>query len=146
LRKGIGLISTLIILLLVATLTVMVLKISFISISHVSDTYMKERAELFMQSAIENALLAIEGYKRNTTNKCLQTMHFVDENKRFEANVTVLKYYCYNLDNCPCDNAVKIETDKSHGNVLLKVIVNSISSPKNNNKKIRIEKITLQRP
>ena len=149
-RKGIGLISALMILLLMATLIVAILKISFISVKHVSDSYMRERAELFMQSAIENAILAIEGYERNISSKCLKHITFRDESKRFRADVDILRYYFYkNSDEAGynCDNAVLIDTDKSHGNVLLKVVVESnISNPRNSGKHIRIQKITLQRP
>ena len=143
-KKGIGVISALIIMLLIATLMVIVTKFSFISVKHVSNTYLQQRGMLFMQSAIENALLAIEGYKRNSN--CLKHITFKDEQNRFIANIDVLRYYCYNLNDCPCDNVKKISTDKSHGYVLLKVVVKSSSNPRNNNKKIRLEKITLQRP
>jgi len=145
LKKGIGVISALIIMLLIATLMVIVTKFSFISVKHVSDTYLQQRGMLFMQSAIENAILAIEGYKRN--NNCLKHITFEDEQNRFIANIDVLRYYCYDLDDCPCDNVKKISTDKSHGYVLLKVVVESnLSNLRNDNKKIRLEKITLQRP
>ena len=146
-KKGIGVISALIIMLLVATLMVIVTKFSFISVKHISDTYLQQRGMLFMQSAIENAILAIEGYKRDSNNNCLRHITFKDEQNRFIANIDVLRYYCYDLDDCPCNNVKKISTDRSHGYVLLKVVVESnLSNPRNNNKKIRLEKITLQRP
>ena len=144
-KKGIGVISTLIVMLLIATLMVVVTKFSFISIKHISDIYLQQRGALFMQSAIENTILAIEGYKRN--NKCLKYITFKDEQNRFIAEIDVLRYYCYDLADCPCDNVKKISTDRSHGYVLLKVVVESnLSNLKNDNKKIRLEKITLQRP
>ena len=143
-KKGIGVINALIIMLLVATLMVIVTKFSFISVKHVSDTYLQQRGMLFMQSAIENAILAIEGYERN--NNCLEYITFEDEQNRFIAKINVLRYYCYSLDDCPCDNAKKISTDISHGYVLLKIVVESTSNLRNDNKKIRLEKITLQRP
>ncbi|ACM92120.1 hypothetical protein NAMH_1379 [Nautilia profundicola AmH] len=146
-KKAFGVISALIIMLLVAALMVAVVKISFISIKHTSDSYLQQRAQLFMQSVIENSLMAIEGYNRKTNNNCLEHLTFKDEQKRFIANVDILKYYCYDLNDCPCDNAVKISTPKSHGYVLLKVTVESnITNPKNDNKKIKLEKVTLQRP
>ena len=125
-----------------------VAKVAFISVKHTSDTYLGERARLFMISATENAILAIEGYERNETNHCLKKMSFIDEDERFEANVTVLRYYCYDMNDCPCENnlALHIQTDKSHGNVLLKIVVESnLSNPRNNHKYIRVEKTTLQR-
>ncbi len=144
-KKGFGLISALIIMLLIATLMVAVVKFAFISVNHTSDTYLQQRAQLFMQSAIENAVLAIEGYDRKKKGNCLKNIHFVDENGKFEANITVLRYYCYN-GNCGCnDNTLEkpISTPQSHGYVLMKVVVTN----KNPDiKKIRLEKVTLQRP
>ncbi|AZV47069.1 hypothetical protein C3L23_07220 [Nautilia sp. PV-1] len=146
-RKGFGVISALIIMLLVATLMVIVVKFSFVTVKHTGDSYLQQRAQLFMQSAIENSIQAIEGYDRKANNGCLEHMTFEDEDKRFTANVDVLRYYCYDLNDCPCGNAVKISTPESHGYVLLKVTVESnTSNPKNNDKKIKLEKITLQRP
>jgi len=145
-KKGFGVISALIIMLLIATLIVAVVKFAFISVKHTGDSYLQQRAQLFMQSVIENAVMAIEGYDRKN-GSCLEHITFNDEQKRFIANVDILKYYCYDLDDCPCDNAVKISTPNSHGYVLLKVTVESnITNPKNDNKKIRLEKVTLQRP
>ena len=145
-KKGFGLATAMLILILVAVLLNVVVKISFISVKHTSDSYLRERAELFMQSSIENTLLAIEGYKRNSS--CLKEINFTDEDRRFFANVKILRYYCYDLNDCPCGNlAKKIDTDFSNGYVLLDVLVESnLSNKKNNNKLIRLEKITLQRP
>jgi len=146
LRKGFGLISAIIILLLVSTLMVVVVKVAFISVKHASDTYLQQRAELFMQSVTENALLAIEGYNRKENNNCLTKMHFVDENKKFEANVTVLRYYCYDMSDCPCGSLTKkIKTDKSHGYVLLKIVVEG-NETLLGGKKIRLSQVSLQRP
>ena len=146
-KKGFGLISALIILILVAGVLGAVIRMAHFNVKHKSDAYMGERARIFMQSVIENSLMAIEGYERNTSNGCLKHLHFVDEDGRFEANVTVLRYYCYDLSDCPnCNIAKKIDTDKSHGNVVLKVVVESNRSNKRNSGYIRLERITLQRP
>jgi hypothetical protein len=146
-RKGFGILSALIIMLLLATLMVVVVKFAFVSVKHTGDSYLQQRAQLFMQSAVENSLLAIEGYDRKANGNCLEHISFEDEDKRFTANVDVLRYYCYDLNDCPCANAVKISTPESHGYVLLKVTVESnTSNPRNNGKKIKLEKITLQRP
>ena len=148
-RKGIGLINALMIMIMIALILGSVAKVSFITIHHTQDTYLGERARLFMLSAIENSILAIEGYKRDNSNQCLEKMSFTDEDSRFEANITVLRYYCYkDATDCPCsgDLVQKIETEESHGNVLLKVVVESnLSNKKNGGKKIRLIKTTLQR-
>jgi len=147
LRKGFGLITALIILVLVAGILGAVLRMADFNIKHKSDSYMGERARIFMQSVIENTLMAIEGYQRNNANGCLKKLHFVDEDGRFEANVSILRYYCYNMNDCPnCNIAEKIDTDKSHGNVVLKVVVESNKSNPRNSGFIRLERITLQRP
>ena len=144
-KRGFGVISAIIILILIASLMSVVVKISFMSVHHTQSTYLQQRAQLFMQSAVENAIMAIEGYKRNSD--CLRDISFIDENGMFEANITVLRYYCYDLNDCPCGSLVKqIETPKSHGYVLMKVVVESNLSNPRIEKKIRLEKITLQRP
>ena len=147
-RKAIGLLNALIIMIMIALILGSIAKVSFVTIKHTTDSYLGERARLFMLSAIENSILAIEGYERNSSNQCLENMSFVDEDSRFEANVSVLRYYCYDLNDCPCggDLVQKIDTDISHGYVLLKVVVESnTSNQRNSNRHIRLVKTTLQR-
>ena len=144
-KKAFGLMSAIIILLLISTLLVAVVKFAFVSVKHTSDSYLIQRAQLFMQSSIENAIMAIEGYKRSSD--CLSNIHFIDENNMFEANITILRYYCYDNDDCPCEDLNKsIKTYKSHGYVLMKVVVESNTSNPRVDKKIRLITTTLQRP
>ena len=146
-KRAFGVISALIIMLLIATLMVAVVKFAFISVKHTSDSYLIQRAQLFMQSSIENAILAIEGNDRKS-NGCLKNIHFTDENNMFEANITILRYYCFDENDCNCSSDLinDIQTDKSHGYVLMKIVVESNTSHPRINKKIRLEKVTLQRP
>jgi len=147
LKKGFGLITALIILILVAGVLGVVIRTAHFNVKHKSDSYMGERARIFMQSVIENSIMAIEGYERNSSTGCLKHLHFVDEDGRFDANVSVLRYYCYDLNDCPnCSVAEKIATPESEGNVVLKVIVESNNSNPRNSGYIRLERITLQRP
>ena len=144
-KKAFGLMSAIIILLLISTLLVAVVKFAFVSVKHTSDSYLIQRAQLFMQSSIENAIMAIEGYERSSD--CLSNIHFIDENNMFEANITILRYYCYDNDDCPCEDLNKsIKTDKSHGYVLMRVVVESNISNPRVDKKIRLVTTTLQRP
>ena len=136
-RKGIGLLWALVILILVSTMMVFIAKVAFISQKHTTISYGIQRGELFMQSCIENALLAIQGYDRKKNNDCLENIKFSDEKNRFSCEVKVLRYYCYN--DCVCESKKIIKTPFSNGYVLLKVIV---SSPKDN---VRLSKVTLQR-
>jgi len=137
LREGIGLLWALIILILISTMMVFIAKIAFVSQKHTTVSYAIQRGELFMQSCLENTVLAIEGYDRNKNNDCLQHIVFNDEKKRFSCNVDVLRYYCYG--DCVCENKKIIQTPFSNGYVLLKVIV---TSKKDN---VKLSKITLQR-
>jgi len=150
LKKAFGIMTALLILVLVSFLLMLVLKSASVGVKHTSNSYVKEQAELFLRSSTENAILAIEGYERNSSNKCLKHINFLDSQKRFESNTTVLKYYCYDLSKCPnCDIATKIDTEDSHGTVLLKTVVQTTSNntnARNENKQVRITRISLQRP
>ena len=90
-----------------------------------------------MQSCIENAIMAIEGYDRKKNNDCLEKITFRDEKKRFICYVNVLRYYCYG--NCVCKNKKIIQTPFTNGYVLLKIIVESKKDH------VKLSKITLQR-
>jgi hypothetical protein len=141
LRRANVLLWVVVILVLISTLLAVVMKVAFIQVKHTSDSYMVQRAELFMQSVIENSILAIEGYDRKSKGNCLESINFEDDRGLFDANVSVLRYYCYEKsDDCPCANAKRIKTDISHGYVLLKVLVSS------KDKKVKLEKVVLQRP
>jgi hypothetical protein len=149
-KKSFGILTALLILVLVSFLLMLVLKASNVGVKHTSDTFLKEQAELFMKSSIENSILAIEGYERNASNKCLHYINFLSPDKKFKANITILRYYCKKgskcLDYCS-DLAVPIQTTQSHGNVLLKVVVQTTNqNQRSKNKQIRISKITLQKP
>jgi len=147
LKKAFGIMTALFILVLVSFLLMLILKVSSIGVKHVGDSYISSQAELFMQTSIENALMAIEGYQRDNDTGCLKHINFISSDGRFESNTTVLRYYCYDMNDCPnCDIAVQIQTDKSHGNVLLNTIVYTTNSPRNNNKKLKFSRVTLQKP
>ena len=147
-KKAFGIMSAIIILLLISSLLVAVMKVSFMSIKHTANSYMIQRAQLFMQSVIENSILAIEGYDRKKNSNCLRHIHFIDEDGIFNAYVDVLRYYCKDTTDCPCgSNIISPIKDKDlHGYVLLKIKVESNTSNPRVDKKIILEKVTLQRP
>ncbi len=138
-KKGIGLIWALIILLLVSFMLVFIAKVAFISQKHIGMSYGVQKGELVMQSCIENAILAIEGYDRQKNNNCLEDINFA-YGKDFNCSVKILRYYCYKNANCPCSNKKPIQTPFSNGYVLMKVTVTS------NKYHIKLSKTTLQRP
>jgi len=139
--------TALFILVLVSFLLMLVLKASSVGVKHVSDTYLKEQAELFMHTSIENAIMAVEGYERNSSTGCLEHINFTSSNGRFESNTTVLRYYCYDMDKCPnCSIATKIDESKSQGNLVFYTVVKTTSSPRNGSKKLLFSKVTIQKP
>ena len=133
-------------LLLLAGLAMITMKYVRIHARHFVDSYNKEQAQLFMQSVIESALMQIEGTRRN--GGCIQNLDYIAPDNRFEANVTVEKYFIYkpsknDIDSCGV--VQEIETPQSNGYILMRVVVESrkgakVLSP------IRITKRTLQRP
>ncbi len=150
-RRAFGLIQALIVIVLVGGLLVIAMKYASITTKQTADLYVKERGELFMDEAVEITLLAISGFDRSTGN-CLKTLNILSEDKRFEANVTVKKYYLYNgLDNDGsvlnnCDRVQAIQTEDSHGMVELEVSVQTTDVARNKDKDIRLLRRTLQRP
>lgn len=143
------------VILLLSGAAVLTLKYVSIHAKHTADSYIKEQAEIFMQSVIEATILKIEGYDRSSGN-CLQTpLKFYDNDKRFIADVNITKYYLYNgKDNngnsLSCGGIVKsISTEESHGYVIIEVVVetnNSNPKIKGFVSPIRIAERTLQRP
>jgi len=150
-KKGFGLIQTLIIILLVSGLMVMALKYASISAKQTADSYMRERAELFMKSAIELTLLAISGYDRKSNGNCLQEVNVTSPDQRFFANINIKKYYLFQgSEDCTyCGSRCQpIQTEDSHGMVMLEVTVESNTThPRNQGReKIKLLRRTLQRP
>ena len=153
-RKGFGLIQALIVIVLISTILVIAMKYAQITTRQTVDLYTKERAELFMDEAIELTLLAISGYDRNATRDCLRQVNFISEDRRFDANVTIRQYYLFNgLDNdvnlttCFNDGMIQaVQTEDSHGMVLLEATVETNSTNPRNKTQMRIHRKTLQHP
>lgn len=146
-RKGFGLLQALLVIVLISGIMVIAMKYATVSIKQTKDLYARESAELFMNSAVELSLLAIQGYDRNGTD-CLKEVNITSSDKRFQADVNISKYFLYkdyNLSNC--NRVQKVETEDSHGMVMLEVRVETNSThPKNKDSNITLYRRTLQRP
>ena len=157
-RRGFGLIQALIVIVLIGGLMSVVMKYAQFSIKQTKDLYIKESAELFMQSAVELGVLAIEEYDRVANSNCLSTIRVTSSNKRFYADINITDYFLYDTNSSSddydiCKNSQngyrvhKVDTEDSHGMVMLEIVVETNTShPKNQNKKIRLLRRTLQRP
>lgn len=152
-RKAFGLPQALMIMLFIASIVVVGMKYSKISVEHYEDTFVKEQAQLYLQNVKEWALLQISGYQRSannfytggTINK--NDMYGIsDSNLDFKATVKVEKYYLLNstsdFANCPIALKEEVFTPQSHGMVKLYIVIQSIGSKQ----KLRLENRSIQRP
>jgi len=155
LRKAFNLLMAIFILLILSGAAALTLKYVSIHAKHTADSYIKEQAEIFMQSVLEATILKIEGYDRSSNSDCEKNLKFYSDDKRFIADVNITRYYLYKgkdnnglgLSNC---NRVKpIDTEESHGYTLIEVVVETNSTnPKIKGfvSPIRITTRSLQRP
>ncbi len=130
--------------LLVSGMMMVVLKYASISAKHVTDSYVREQAELYLNSVVEKALLDISAYDRST-GTCWSGDTYTEgpnRGKEYIANVSVEKYYLYD-ENCSNVDYETISTPESHGYVMLNVEVNALVDA---NISSRIIRRTLQRP
>ncbi len=157
-RAGFGLIQALLVIVLVGGLMSVVIRYAKFSVKQTKDLYVKESGELFMNSAVELSLLAIENYKRDNTNGCLSSVSITSADKRFTADINITDYYLYDTNSSSDDYDIclnsqngykvhKIDTEDSHGMVMLEIVVEANQThPKNHNTYIKLLRRTLQRP
>jgi len=149
-RKGFGMLQALLVIVMVSGILVIAMKYATVSVKQTADVYVKEAGELFMDSAVEMSLLAISGYDRNATNSCLEEVSVISPDKRFFADINITKYYLLeNSEDCVhCGTLCEpIQSDDSHGMVMLEIIVQTDPiHPKNQGKDIRLTRRSLQRP
>jgi len=148
-RTGFGLIQALIVIVLISGIMVIAMKYAQVTVKQTSDLYVRESAELFMDSAVELTLLAISGYERNSTSKCLHEVNITSPDRRFKADVNITTYYLLqdSEDYNNSDRRTAIQTEESHGMVMLEVVMEADTAhPKNQGKYIRLTRRTLQRP
>jgi hypothetical protein len=138
-----GLIQAMIMMLLVSGMMILVLKYASISSKHTADSYLHEQAELYLNSSIEKALLAISAYDRSA-GECYDIYSDSKSNhgKTFSVSIKMERYYLYN-ETCSNVNYTIITTSESHGMVIMDVEVNATID---GILTTRILRRTLQRP
>jgi type II secretory pathway pseudopilin PulG len=148
-RKGFSLLTALLFLILVATLGALALSLSTQTTKQTTDLYLKEQAELLLQSGTEYALLAISAHDFNTTN-CLTQINstYTPDGTQtlFDINIS-LRYFYEGTINCPTpsnNNASNIVTDDSNMTVMIDTYVTSNSSI--TTEPIRLHRRTIQKP
>ena len=148
-RGGFGIIDALFVIVLVGGLISLALRYAKVSIHRTATSYEKEAAELFLNSAVELTMLAIQGYDRASNGNCLNHVHIISRDSRFSADINITRYFLLNGSNdCSrCGNLCEpVQTGDSQGYVMLELEVDSNNSHPKNEKNLRILIRTLQRP
>ena len=144
-RKGFSLITAIIFMVLVASIAALALSFSSFSSKQTTDVFLREQAELLLQSGTEFALLAISGHDINATTNCINAINAqypTIANPRFDINITIsymgsgLPAGCTILSNA-------VNTVDSNITVIIDTIVgdhNLSTEP------IRLHRRTIQKP
>jgi hypothetical protein len=135
------------IILLVTGIMMLAMKYARVGVIHAIDSYTREQAEIFMKSALELAILQIEGHDRS--GGCLQHLHIVSKDEKFIADLNITDYYLLknSSDASMCGNVtVPIETEDSHGMVMIEAVVESNTTHPKIVHPVRLLRRTLQHP
>lgn len=144
-RSAFGLPQALVIILIVSGIVTLTMKYASINVQHYADSYTREQAELFMQSATEAALLRISSHDR-TTHGCLSDLNITSSDNRFIAQVNIEKYYLADGTTCTGTLSQAIQSEESHGIISMKVVVETNASNPKILHAIRLTRRSLQRP
>lgn len=153
-RRGFSLITAIVFIVLIATIGALALSFSALTVKQTSDTYLREQAELLVQSGTEYALLAISAHEINATNGCLNTINAQFPNTAtplFDINISI-NYLGIGL---PARNAARpcqkfsesnITTIDSNVTVIIDTIVELTSGNNITTEPIRLHRRTIQKP
>ena len=154
-RHAFGLPQVLLIILFIGGIVSVTMRYASLGAKHYADSYTREQAELFMQSATEAALFQISGYDRQENDTCIPLIPIDSQDGRFHADINITKYYLYqakdnNGSTWNCDLVESIDTPESHGMIDMTVVITS-KDPKLNpslklGNKVRLQRRSLQRP
>ena len=136
-KKAFGIMTAIIIICAVAGITTLLLSISSTKVKKSTDEYLRIQAELLAQSAIEYAIMRVEGFDRRTGG-CLEDITIAAI--PFEIKVGI-KYFNKDnqISNCP-------SSENTNDTILLDVNVKTINANPNSSEYISFHKRTLQRP
>lgn len=154
-RKGFSLITAIVFMVLIATLSALALSFSSLNVKQTSDTYLREQAELLLQSSTEYALLAISAHEINAANGCLNTINAQfpksGNDAIFDINISI-NYLGIGL---PSKSAAKpcqkfsdndIVTTDSNVTVIIDTVVSTNTDNNISTEPIRLHRRTIQKP
>jgi len=156
-RRGFSLITAVVFIVLVASIAAISLSFSSFSVKQTSDIYLKEQAELLVQSATEYALLAISGHTINTANGCLNYINAQypssGTSALFDINISI-SYLGLNLPSgCLLPNGSttssvtsNIDTNDSNITVIIDTVVSTNTDNNISTEPIRLHRRTIQKP
>ena len=142
-------ITAIVFIILIATLGALALSLSTTSAKQTSDLYLREQAELLVQSATEYALLAISAHDFNA-NGSINTINstYIGDGttKLFDINIS-LRYFYRGANGFPTPsdlNVSNIDTNESNLTVMIDTTVTSAAGI--STEPIRIHRRTIQKP
>lgn len=152
-RSGFSLITAIIFIVLVATLSMLALSLSSFSTKQTSDLFLREQAELLLQSGTEFALLAISGHEINATSGCLNQINSqypeAEDNALFDINITI-HYMGNGLNTASGGNcnllSDTVDTNESNVTVIIDTIVETTPANSISAEPIRLHRRTIQKP
>lgn len=140
-RRGFGIITAIILLVLIATVAVMILSLAATSSKKATDDYLRIQADMLARSATEFAIMRIQGFDRSG-NKCLENLNI--DASPFDINVTVNYFLSTDLSNCTNKLVDNMSDTDLNGMAQIDVVVTTQSGV--TSEPIRIHKRTLQKP
>jgi hypothetical protein len=146
-RRGFGLITAIMFIVLVATIGALALSFSSQTSKLSTDTYLKVQAELLSYSVTEYALLAISAHDRAATNNCVNRISGQDAQSVFDYTVTIRYLGTDGFPIAPSCNRLggDIATAESDVTVLIDTVVETTALA-GSTEPIRIHRRTLQKP
>ncbi len=127
-RRGFGMIQVIFFMVILSGILAMSMKYASITVKQTEDLYIKEQAELFMQSAIELALLGI-----GSTATQINKVEVVSDDKRFTADINITQYYVYG------------ENNDSNDTIDMYIVVETNNTNPKNSRKLKLKRRSLQR-
>jgi type II secretory pathway pseudopilin PulG len=141
-RRAFGMIQVILLMLILSTILTIMMKYATTTTKQTEDLFLQESAELFMQSAIEVALLGISAHDRS--GGCINTLHIISDDNRFFADINITNYYLHHT--IGCDHETLIQTEELHGMVEMDIVLTSNDAHPKNTRSLRITRRTMQRP
>ena len=147
-RKGFGLITAIIILVVVSSLMAMMISLSSSSVKSTTDIYLKEQAELLLRSATEYAILVVSAHD-NSVN-CIEQINIAYPvaipNHTHEANITI-SYLGTDMDTA-CGTLLdnNLSTLESNLTIIMDAIVSVNQEYTQISEPIRLHRRTIQKP